>query len=114
MSLSCGRWRDHQRFGNPLIDPLMGTTVIEEGDVLTHCSSGVTLTENQDVIQAFAPNIAEKALAKCIGSWRLEGRLEQLDVSPRDSPLKLHSVLVIMSQIRKRGRTPKPVASRTC
>src|SRR5215469_14787444 len=96
MSLFFG-WRSRrQRFGYLLIDPLVGSTVVEEGDVLAHHPSGVTLAENQDVFQAFAPRIAEKSLTNRIGFRRLEGRVEQLDVSACGCLLKLQPVFVIV------------------
>jgi len=100
-------WRGRQRFGYLLIDPLVGTAVVEEGDVLTHNASDVTLAENQDVIQAFASNTTEKALTKRIGFRRLQGRAEQLDMSTRDRSLKLQPIFVIVVADQEAWPNPK-------
>jgi hypothetical protein len=73
-----GWWCDRQRLRNPLINPLVGTAVIEEGNVLSPHSSGIALAENQDVIHAFAPNTTEKSLTNGVGFWSLKGCVEQL------------------------------------
>ena len=49
-------------FGNLLANPLMRTTVIEKGDILVDHPSGMTLTEDQEMVQAFAPNCTEETL----------------------------------------------------
>jgi hypothetical protein len=48
--------RKEKWFGNLLVNPLMRTAMIEKGYILAYYSSGMTLTEDQDMVQAFAPN----------------------------------------------------------
>ncbi len=57
-----GRGGNGERFGNLLGNPLMGATMIEEGDLLTDHPSDMTLAKDQDMVQAFAPNSAEEPL----------------------------------------------------
>ena len=70
----------------------------------------MTLAENEDVIQAFAPNTGEKSLTNRNGFWRLDGHVERSDVSARGSPLKLQPVFVIV--VANQEAWPKPKAGR--
>jgi hypothetical protein len=54
--------RKEKWFGNLLVNPLMRTTMIEKGDILADHPSGMTLTEDQEMVQAFAPNTTEETL----------------------------------------------------
>ncbi len=100
------RWGKRDGFGNLLVNPLMRTTVIEKGDILADHPSGMSFTEDQHMVQAFAPNTTEETLTQRIGFRGLERCVQQFDVNTSDSAFKQHSVL--------RGPTPKPVASRIC
>jgi hypothetical protein len=62
MFLLFWQWSDGQPFGHLLVNPLMGTAVIEEGNVLVEDPPGMALAENQNMIQAFAANRTEEAL----------------------------------------------------
>jgi hypothetical protein len=58
--------RDQQWFGNLLVNPLMRTTVIEKGDILADHPSGMNSTEDQEMVQAFAPHCTEETLTQRI------------------------------------------------
>ncbi len=49
-------------FGNLLTNPVVGSTVIEKGDVLLDHAPGMPFTQDQDMVQAFTPHRAEKTL----------------------------------------------------
>ncbi len=50
----------------------MRTTVIEKGDILADHPSGMTLTEDQEMVQVFAANRADETLntALAFGAWK--------------------------------------------
>jgi len=97
-----GRW-----VGNLLINTLMGTAVIEEFDALVDHPLTMALAEEQDTIQAFAPDAAEKALTQRIGTRSLAGCVEQVNVSTSNGPFKREAILVIIVTNQKAWTKPE-------
>src|SRR5882672_10675791 len=88
----------------------MRTAVIKEGDILPDHPSNMPLAEDQDMIQAFAPNTAKKAFTQRIGTRCLERGMEQFNVSTRDGPFKQQPILVII--VANQKAWPNPEAGR--
>ncbi len=66
----------------------MRPTVIEEGDIFVDHSSGMTLAEDQNMVQAFAANRTEAALTQRIGFRGLERRVQQFGMSASNGAFK--------------------------
>ena len=63
------------------MNALMWSCPIEILDVGTQDTMQPLLIEDQHVIQALSPNTSQKAFTDGIGSWRMIGRFENLDVA---------------------------------
>jgi hypothetical protein len=70
ISLRGGEWRDIRRVGNVLVNALMGSAMVKEGDILVEDPPGMALAENQNLIQAFAAKRTEEALTNRVSSRR--------------------------------------------
>ena len=90
------KWGKEEWFGNLLLNPLMRTPVIEKSDILVDHPSGMTLTEDQDMVQAFAANCTEETLTQCIGFRGLERGVQQFGVNTGDGAFKQHAVLMVI------------------
>ena len=58
---------------DPLTDTLMGTSVVEVVNVGIDGAPKMTLTQDQNVIQALTADAAQETLAEGIGFWSLGG-----------------------------------------
>src|SRR5438874_1569454 len=64
------RWRLRERLAAPLVRP----RPVEVGGVLPEHAAEVALPQDEDVIEALAPDAAEEALAQRIRPRRAKGR----------------------------------------
>ncbi len=91
------RWRSQgERVGNPLVSPLMGPAMIKEGDILVDHSPSMPVTEDQDMVQAFAPDRTEETLTQRIGLRRLKRGVEQFRVDAADGAFEQHAIFVVI------------------
>ncbi len=77
---------------------LMGTDVIKIVDVFAHQSLQVTLTENDDVIQAFAPNTTDEALTNGVGFWRTHRCFENINMAGNKREVGAELIIIIPDQ----------------
>ncbi len=86
----------------------MGTDVIKIVDVFAHQSLQVTLTENDDVIQAFAPNTTDEALADGVGFWRTHRCFENINMAGNKREVGAELIIIVTDQkpwafLKRRG-----------
>jgi len=99
-----------------LQDPLMGSCLIEVGDIAIDHTLELLLVEDEEVVQAFLPHTSGEAFTDSIGSWGMNRRFEDLDRARFRYPSKARPELaiVITNQILRRlpirGRFPKRYA----
>src|SRR5262245_29192868 len=67
----------------------------------------MTLTEDQDMVQAFAPHGTEEALTQRIGFRGLEGCVQQFGVNTSDGAFKQNPILIVIVANQKTGRDPE-------
>ena len=67
-----------------LVDALMRSSLVEIGDVVAHDVSQMTFAQDEHVIQAFAPQTAEKPFAKGVRTRRFHWSFQNLDIRPID------------------------------
>ncbi len=73
---------------NLLVDALVRSSVVEIMDVLLHDAIGMPFTEDDEVIQTFAPETAQEALADRIGLGRAIGSAEYINARPDSNTRK--------------------------
>jgi hypothetical protein len=67
----------------------------------------MTLTEDQDMVQAFAPNCTEETLTQRIGFRGLERCMQQFGVNAGDGAFKQNPVLIVIVANQKTGPDPE-------
>src|SRR5207244_11388080 len=75
------RSRRNQRIGNPLPQPLMGSSMVEVHDIRFEKAIKLLLLEDQEVIQAFSSHTSQKAFTDGIGAWRPVRRSKDFDAT---------------------------------
>src|SRR5260221_431490 len=100
-------------FRDLLPNPLMRSYPIEVIDIGVEHALELLLAEDEQMVQAFLPHTSQEALADGVGSWCMNRRLEQLDVTGRRHPEETGSKLAvvitdeILRCLPKRGCFPK-------
>jgi hypothetical protein len=84
-----------------LLDPLMGSCLVEVGHIGMEHTLKLLLLKDQQVIEAFSPHAPQKAFADGIGSWSMNRGLKNLDATCGRHPSKARPefVVVISDQI---------------
>ncbi len=98
---------------NALANALMGSSVIEVGDVFADPVPQLSLAQNKSEIQALAAQTAQEALAHRIGTGRSDGRVNDLDPNTGGDAVEGCAILAVMI-MKKRGPALKVVASGNC
>ena len=80
--------RRSARLGKLLPDPLMRSGQVEVRHILIEHALKLFLVKNQQVIEAFLSDTPQEAFADRIGSWCMNGRLENLDGTRGRHPSK--------------------------
>ncbi len=107
---SSGRW-----IRDLLLQALMGTSVIEVGDIGLEDAGELLLVQDQQVIETLTTHAPQKALTVRVGRRGMKRRLagpsmpELLATRAKSGPN-----LLSLSRMRNRGVCPKGVASRNC
>ena len=74
----------------------MRASFIEVALVLTEGPVEVTLIEDEEEVEAFAPQAAQESLADGIGLGCLDGSGQDLDIGPISDPVKGIAELVVV------------------
>src|SRR6476661_283023 len=75
------RRRSWLRLGQGLAEALVRSCPVEEGDVLAEHPAEMALTEDEQVVQAFAPHAAQEALADGVRPRRAVWRAQDRDAA---------------------------------
>ena len=78
-SLAIRTSREDGLFWTPLLNTLMWARLVEVGDILLEYAMEVPFTQDQDVVEAFAPDAAQQSFADRVRTWCLDRRSEYLD-----------------------------------
>ena len=98
--------------GSGIRSILDGAAQVEVVDILPHQPSQVTLTENDDVIQALTSDTAHEALTSRISFRRTHRCLEDLNIAHKNE--KCVPNFWSLSRIKNRGPASNGVALRHC
>ena len=82
--------------GNLLIDALMWTRLIEELTVLVDNAPDMLFTQNQNVVQTFTADAADKPFANGIRFGGIGRRVDEFDASAFDRMFKMRPILVVI------------------
>jgi len=87
--------------GDPLLDPLMRSCLVEVDHIAIEHVLELPLMQNQQVIEAFLPHTPQESLTDGIGSRRVIGSFENLDATcPRHtSKARPKFAIVITNQV---------------
>jgi hypothetical protein len=69
---------------------------LEKTDILANHPSGMTHTEDEDMVQAFAPNTAEEPLTQRMGFRSLERGVQKFTMNTSDGAFKQQPVLIVI------------------
>ncbi len=81
--------------------------MIEEGDIFPDDVLSMPFAEDQDMVQAFAPDRTEEPLTQRIGFRRLEGGVEQFRVDAGNGAFKQHAIFVVIIANQEAGPAPE-------
>jgi hypothetical protein len=81
---------------NLLLDPLMGTCLVEVGYMRGRDAAQMALAQNEQMIQTFTPGTAQKLFTDRIRFRRMHRRFEQFD--PSCSPFEQGAKLGVVSR----------------
>ena len=79
-----------------LVNALMGSGLVEIGNIFGHNASEMTFAQDKHVVQAFASQTAHKTLAKCIRARRFHRGFQDVNIRPIDHMPKLLAVLLVI------------------
>ncbi len=98
------RWKDYIGWRrDALVQSLMWTCLIEEQAIHMNDSPEMVITQDQNMVQAFAPNGADEPFAACVRFRSIGWRVDEFDPGTRDGAFKLHPILVIVIADEKAG-----------
>src|SRR6266699_2515722 len=93
--------RRHRQCWNLLPDALMRSCLVEVRHIHIEDALELLLVKDQQVVETFLSHTPQEAFADRIGSWRMNGRFENLDGTRGCHPSKTWSkfAIVITHQI---------------
>jgi hypothetical protein len=103
-----------RRVGPPLLQALVRPRGVEAGDVLAQDAAQVRLAQDQDMVEALAPDTPREALAGGVLPGGAVGRARPLDAGRRGDAREGQAILAVAVADEVARRWSNGVASRRC